>query len=65
MPKYEVVLNIESEMGDPNKWDWETLLITDPDVERIIDVTVTSVSALNAGMIHDKGADVPIPKRKS
>ena len=40
MPRYKIVLNIESEMGDPNKWDWETLLITDPDVETIIDVIV-------------------------
>ena len=40
MAEYRIVLNIETEMGDPNKWDWETLLITDPDVEKLISVTV-------------------------
>lgn len=48
-PKYRIVLHIETEMGDPNKWDWENLIITDPDVETLIDVAVTEVATLING----------------
>ncbi len=42
MPEYQIVLNIETEMGDPREWDWKNLIITDPDVEKLIDVAVTT-----------------------
>jgi|TARA_B100001996_G_C18441084_1_gene508447 hypothetical protein len=42
MPEYQIVLNIETEMGDPREWDWKSLIITDPDVEKLIDVAVTT-----------------------
>jgi hypothetical protein len=43
MPEYRVVLNIETDMGDPSKWDWEELVVPYSDVERLIDVAVIPI----------------------
>ena len=44
MPEYKVILTIKTEMGDPNKWDWEQLIVTDPEVETLVDVDVIDLA---------------------